>query len=64
MVLYHGSIEERAKLRAKRMVLGRTGVSESFPVIVTSYEIVMNDRKHLQVRASPHTLPDCGRVRG
>ena len=54
MVLYHGPIEERAKIRAKRMTMGRTGVSESFPVVVTSYEIVMNDRKHLQVR--PGTL--------
>ena len=54
VVLYHGPIEERAKIRAKRMTMGRTGVSESFPVVVTSYEIVMNDRKHLQVR--PGTL--------
>jgi ATP-dependent DNA helicase len=48
VLLYHGSVEERARLRAKRLVMGRTGVADTFPVVVTSYEIVMNDRKHLQ----------------
>lgn len=44
VVLYHGTKEERETIRRKR--LGK--VDESFPVVVTSYEIVMNDRKFLQ----------------
>lgn len=48
-LLYHGSIEERTKLREKRMVQNNSNaVDANFPIIVTSYEIVMNDRKHLQ----------------
>lgn len=43
-LMYHGTPEERAKLRSKQMKT----LNSSFPVIVTSYEIVMNDRKHLQ----------------
>ena len=44
VVLYHGSIDERSKIRSKRLKT----LNSSFPVIVTSYEIVMNDRKYLQ----------------
>ncbi|KAL1916936.1 uncharacterized protein VTP21DRAFT_5133 [Calcarisporiella thermophila] len=44
VLLYHGSIEDRTRLRNKKM----KKLNESFPIIVTSYEIVMNDRKHLQ----------------
>ncbi|GBG89175.1 hypothetical protein CBR_g48883 [Chara braunii] len=44
-ILYHGSKEERAALREKYMP---AKVTEDFPVVVTSYEIVMNDRKYLQ----------------
>lgn len=44
VVLYHGSKQERAEIRRKR--LRRPG-SKDFPVVCTSYEICMNDRKHL-----------------
>ena len=44
VVLYHGSKQEREELRSKRL---RNPGSENFPVICTSYEICMNDRKHL-----------------
>jgi ATP-dependent DNA helicase len=44
VVLYHGSIDERARIR--RTKLKSPGSSE-FPVVVTSYEICMNDRKYL-----------------
>ena len=43
-MLYHGSPQERAHLRSTR--LKKPG-SESFPVVCTSYEICMNDRKFL-----------------
>ena len=43
-VLYHGSPQERAELRSKE--LKKPG-SEAFPVVCTSYEICMNDRKFL-----------------
>ena len=43
-LLYHGTPTDRAELRAKRM---KSPGSESFPVVCTSYEICMNDRKFL-----------------
>lgn len=45
-VLYHGSKDERADLRKKFMNI-RNQSNEDFPVICTSYEISMNDRKFL-----------------
>lgn len=44
VVLYHGSKQEREEIRRKRL---RNPGSPEFPVICTSYEICMNDRKHL-----------------
>jgi len=46
VVLYHGTIDDRAKIRARKFKKSH-GV---FPVIVTSYEIVINDRRHLKVQ--------------
>ena len=45
-VLYHGSKDERAALRNKFMKLKNQGDMD-FPVVCTSYEICMNDRKFL-----------------
>ncbi|GAB7359043.1 hypothetical protein MBLNU230_g5115t1 [Neophaeotheca triangularis] len=45
VVLYHGSKEEREDIRRKQL---RSPGGKEFPVICTSYEICMNDRKHLQ----------------
>lgn len=44
VVLYHGSKQEREEIRRKKL---RSPGSATFPVICTSYEICMNDRKHL-----------------
>ena len=44
VVLYHGSKPEREELRHTRL---RNPSSADFPVVCTSYEICMNDRKHL-----------------
>lgn len=44
VVLYHGSKQEREEIRRKEL---RNPGSATFPVICTSYEICMNDRKHL-----------------
>ena len=44
-LLYHGSKQEREELRRTQM---RNPGSADFPVICTSYEISMNDRKFLQ----------------
>ncbi|KAK7523297.1 SNF2 family N-terminal domain-containing protein [Phyllosticta citriasiana] len=44
VLLYHGSKPERAELRRKR--LKKPG-SPEFPIVITSYEICMNDRKFL-----------------
>ncbi|KAG5293001.1 lymphocyte-specific helicase [Histoplasma ohiense] len=45
-VLYHGSKEERAEIRDQRMKL-QDQKKQDFPVVCTSYEICMNDRKFL-----------------
>ncbi|RMZ76177.1 hypothetical protein DV737_g4940, partial [Chaetothyriales sp. CBS 132003] len=45
-VLYHGGKEEREALRKKRMGM-KDQAAFDFPVVVTSYEICMNDRKYL-----------------
>ncbi|CAK1361083.1 Lymphoid-specific helicase [Cercospora beticola] len=44
VVLYHGSKQEREEIRRKKL---RNPGREDFPVVCTSYEICMNDRKHL-----------------
>jgi ATP-dependent DNA helicase len=44
VVLYHGDKREREKLRRTRLKHPGT---DQFPVVVTSYEICMNDRKYL-----------------
>ncbi|KAF2401705.1 hypothetical protein EJ06DRAFT_474760 [Trichodelitschia bisporula] len=44
VVLYHGTKVERGEIRRKR--LKKPG-SPGFPVVITSYEICMNDRKFL-----------------
>lgn len=44
VMLYHGSIAERAELRKKHL---KNPGSKTFPVVITGYEICMNDRKHL-----------------
>lgn len=45
-VLYHGSKGERAAMRQKHMKMKNQGDMD-FPVVCTSYEICMNDRKFL-----------------
>ncbi|KAL4818744.1 SNF2 family N-terminal domain-containing protein [Aspergillus spinulosporus] len=45
-VLYHGTRDERAQLRKKFMNI-KDQKSADFPVVCTSYEICMNDRKFL-----------------
>ena len=44
VVLYHGTPAERGEIRKKRF---KNPVGPDFPVVCTSYEICMNDRKHL-----------------
>lgn len=46
VILYHGSKDERQKLRTKHMPHGPA--TDKFPVVVTSYEIVIADSKLLQ----------------
>lgn len=44
VLLYHGDKKERERLRKTRL---RNPGTKEFPVVVTSYEICMNDRKFL-----------------
>jgi ATP-dependent DNA helicase len=48
--LYHGTQAERAEMRnALGLVRGRDkALRQNQPIVVTSYEVIMNDRKHLQ----------------
>ncbi|KAJ3042030.1 hypothetical protein HDV00_008323 [Rhizophlyctis rosea] len=55
VILYHGSKQEREHLRRSRMRVG-----QNFPVIVTSYEICMNDRNYLQNYAWKFIIVDEG----
>lgn len=48
VVLYHGTKEEREHIRNWKLKK-KDDTKPSFPVVVTSYEIVMNDRKYLEV---------------
>ncbi|EXJ89124.1 hypothetical protein A1O3_02188 [Capronia epimyces CBS 606.96] len=45
-ILYHGSKDERETMRRKMMKM-QDQTKVEFPVVVTSYEICMNDRKFL-----------------
>ena len=45
-ILYHGSKDEREAMRRKKLKLQDQGKPD-FPVVVTSYEICMNDKKFL-----------------
>ena len=58
-VLYHGSKQERAEIRNTRMPV-RTVVDENFPLIVTSFEIAMFDRKFLQKYQFKYLIVDEG----
>ena len=59
VLLYHGNRNERAGLRARSLPYGST-VGVDFPVIVTSYEIVMADRKFLQRHHFKYIVVDEG----
>lgn len=48
VLLYHGNVDERMHIRNKRLIPKKQN-NPDFPVVVTSYELVMNDRKYLQV---------------
>lgn len=47
VLLYHGKKEERLHM-INRKLQPKKQSQQSFPIVVTSYEIVMNDRKFLQ----------------
>jgi ATP-dependent DNA helicase len=44
-VLYHGDRATREEIRKTR--LSKKQSSDQFPIVVTSYEIIMNDRQFL-----------------
>lgn len=47
-LLYHGAKAERAELRKKHFSTKGGGMEPTFPVIITSYEIIMNDKAYLE----------------
>lgn len=50
-IVYHGNKTERAALRKKHFGTGRGKIAkpEAFPIIITSYEIIMNDKSYLDM---------------
>jgi len=57
VLLYHGTKAEREILRKTKLVRTK---KNSFPVIVTSYQIVMKDRKYLQKYSWKYIVIDEG----
>jgi SNF2 family DNA or RNA helicase len=47
VVLYHGSKQERQQIRQSRMLL-KSAKSLAFPIVITSFEICMIDRRFLE----------------
>lgn len=58
-VLYHGNAQDRASIRQKYMPRSAK-VTQSFPVVVTSYEIVIRDIKFLQKYQWKYVVVDEG----
>ncbi|KAJ1912899.1 putative ATPase [Mycoemilia scoparia] len=56
VLLYHGNPEERTFLRSKHL----KKLDDNFPIVCTTYELVMNDRKHLQRYAWKYIVVDEG----
>lgn len=59
VLLYHGSREERQHAINRKMPKKKQTAAD-FPIIVTSYEIIMNDRKHLQKYSWKYIVVDEG----
>ena len=58
VILYHGHPDEREKKR--RQIRKHFGEFKTQPVVVTSYEIVMIDRKHLANHLWKYIIVDEG----
>lgn len=58
-VLYHGSKGERAELRRRHMKVSAQR-EQDFPIICTSYEVCMNDRKFLSSYGWTYIIVDEG----
>ena len=59
IILYHGTIAERAVLRRSITKL-KGDQYKCFPTIITSYEIIMKDRMHLQNHQWKYVIVDEG----
>ncbi|XP_041482494.1 lymphoid-specific helicase-like isoform X1 [Lytechinus variegatus] len=58
VLLYHGTKDERTKKR--KQIRKKIGEHQSHPIVITSYEIVMNDRTHLQGLQWKYVIVDEG----
>ncbi|OAP58332.1 hypothetical protein AYL99_07422 [Fonsecaea erecta] len=58
-VLYHGTKDEREMMRRKKMKM-QDQFKYEFPIVVTSYEICMNDRKFLATYQWKYIIVDEG----
>lgn len=59
LVLYHGSKEERMNIRKEKMPIS-TSKTLSFPIVVTSFEILMIDRHYLEKYVWQYLILDEG----
>jgi len=62
VIMYHGSKDERAAMRATKLKIqsGKGGSISMHPIVITSYEIVMNDRKYLSKFSWKYIIVDEG----
>ena len=60
VVLYHGSKDERTSLRRKIEKVIQVDAYQTQPVVITSYEICMNDQKFLAPLPWKHLIVDEG----
>ena len=59
-MIYHGTPDERAELRKKFGKLYGENPLKSFPVAITSYDIIMRDRRHLMKYKWKYLIVDEG----
>lgn len=61
MVLYHGTIKEREDLRRKHLAANKKNIPKlSYPVVITSYEIAMRDKRFIQDKPWKYLIVDEG----
>lgn len=61
-LIYHGDKTERAELRRRRLQIGqkKQTLTEDYPLIITSYEVLIQDRPFLEKMKYKYIIVDEG----